>query len=226
MRKLGQHIVDRAFEEGLQGAEMPVSAKVWAGINSELEKDQLRRKVFFYRSIAAASILLLFGLSTWMFVFQGTQDRVWMSARKLKSQVQMPTFAELECIESNSPVLMTDGLTNPNRVRSKLNSNLNFAASSNEKVTTTDGNTIAIPDLKKVLEQIPKNTDMIRFAIMSRKPALSDPLSLRDHRSVQDVSAGAFSESNGGLSNLLSNKKICQHNATRSGLEKHTRFGR
>ncbi|MBK9453795.1 MAG: PorT family protein [Bacteroidetes bacterium] len=207
MRKLGQHIVDRAFEEGLQGAEMPVSAKVWAGINSELEKDQLRRKVFFYRSIAAASILLLFGLSTWMFVFQGTQDRVWMSARKLKSQVQMPTFAELECIESNSPVLMTDGLTKPTRVRSKLNSNLNFAASSNEKVTTTDGNTIAIPDLKKVLEQIPKNTDMIRFAIMSRKPALSDPLSLRDHRSVQDVSAGAFSESNGGLSNLLSDKK-------------------
>lgn len=77
MRKLGQHIVDRAFEEGLQGAEMPVLAKVWAGINSELEKDQnSRRKVFFYRSIAAASILLLFGLSTWMFVFQGTQDRV------------------------------------------------------------------------------------------------------------------------------------------------------
>ena len=142
-----------------------------------------------------------------MFVFQGTQDRVWMSARKLKSQVQMTTFAELECIESNSPVLMTDGLTKPTRVRSKLNSNLNFAASSNEKVTTTDGNTIAIPDLKKVLEQIPKNTDMIRFAIMSRKPALSDPLSLRDHRSVQDVSAGAFSESNGGLSNLLSDKK-------------------
>src|SRR5688572_14336717 len=65
MRKLGQNLVDRVFDEGLANAELPVSGKVWDGISSELEKDGLRRAVVWYRSIAVASVLLLIGLGAW-----------------------------------------------------------------------------------------------------------------------------------------------------------------
>ena len=70
MRKLGQHNVDRIFDESLANAEMPVSGNVWAGIASELEKDGLRRKVLWYQRIAVASVLLLIGLGSWMLVWQ------------------------------------------------------------------------------------------------------------------------------------------------------------
>ncbi|HEX2901572.1 MAG TPA: outer membrane beta-barrel protein [Bacteroidia bacterium] len=120
MRKLGRHTVDRVFEEGLQGAEMPISNKVWAGISSELEKDQLRKKVFWYRSVAAASVLLLFGLSTWMFVFQTNDNREWMAARKVESQVSLPSFANIECIEDTPSWIDNQQFVADNGIRAKV----------------------------------------------------------------------------------------------------------
>lgn len=70
MRKLGQNLVDRVFDDSLANAEMPVADKVWAGIASELEKDGLRRMVFWYRSVAVASVMMLIGLGTWMMIWQ------------------------------------------------------------------------------------------------------------------------------------------------------------
>lgn len=75
MRRLGKHIVDRAFEQGLQDAKMPVSSRVWDGISNELEKDKLRKMVFWYRSVAAASVLLLIGLGTWVLTWQAANNK-------------------------------------------------------------------------------------------------------------------------------------------------------
>lgn len=72
MRKLGGHPVDRAFDQGLQDASMPVSARIWDGINNQLEKERLHRKLAVYRWVAAASLSLLLAVGGWMVASQLT----------------------------------------------------------------------------------------------------------------------------------------------------------
>ncbi len=68
MAKDEKHIIDRLFAEGLEGAEMPVGNDLWKGIAAEMETDRLRKKAAVAWMTAAASLLLLLGLSTWFFV--------------------------------------------------------------------------------------------------------------------------------------------------------------
>ncbi len=63
-----RHIIDRLFEEGLENAEMPVGNYLWKRIESEVKTDLLRKKAAVAWVTAAASLLLLLGLSTWLFV--------------------------------------------------------------------------------------------------------------------------------------------------------------
>jgi hypothetical protein len=95
MRKLRPK-VDHIFETGLQGAEMPVSGKVWAQISSELEKDKLRRKLVWYRAVAAASIVLLLGMGTWMMLWRSldSSGTGWADAKRVYEQVSLPSFAD------------------------------------------------------------------------------------------------------------------------------------
>lgn len=65
MPDFNRHNIDRLFKEGLNNADMPVSNKAWGAIASELEKDQLRRKVLWARSTAVAAVLLLVALGSW-----------------------------------------------------------------------------------------------------------------------------------------------------------------
>lgn len=68
-----KNIIDRLFADGLGEAEMPVSNDLWKGIAAEMETDRLRKKVFVARMTAAASLVLLLGLSTWFFVSSSFQ---------------------------------------------------------------------------------------------------------------------------------------------------------
>jgi hypothetical protein len=73
MAKKGRHIVDRVFAEGLRDAQMPVSNRIWTGLSAQLENQRLRRKVMLWRFTAAASVMLLIGMGTWLF-FQSNQS--------------------------------------------------------------------------------------------------------------------------------------------------------
>lgn len=99
MRRLGRHIVDRVFEEGLSEAEMPVSGKVWANLASEMEKERLRRQVVAYKWLAAASVTLLIGFGTWMLILQSSLTTSFQAAQAklITRQVQLPSFAMSEC---------------------------------------------------------------------------------------------------------------------------------
>lgn len=70
-----KNIIDRLFADSLGEAEMPVSNDLWKGIAAEMETGRLRKKVFFARITAAASLLLLLGFSTWFFVSSSFQNK-------------------------------------------------------------------------------------------------------------------------------------------------------
>ncbi len=74
MPDFDRHNVDRLFREGLNDVDMPVSNKAWGAIASEMEKDQLRRKVVWARSTAAAAVLLLIALGSWTLFNVGGQN--------------------------------------------------------------------------------------------------------------------------------------------------------
>ncbi len=102
MRKLGQNLVDRVFDDNLAKAEMPVSDKVWAGIASELEKDGLRRMVFWYRSVAVASVVMLIGLGTWMLLWQTGNTSSGAIARGKSFKNTSLEFAATTCTTENA----------------------------------------------------------------------------------------------------------------------------
>ncbi len=110
MRKLGQHDVDRIFEEALGDAQLPVPSNVWAGISSELEKDGLKRKVFWYQRIAAASVLLLMGIGTWTLGLQSGTASLQETAlgkplRDLEHQLPLrecPVLAPTEFVQTSA----------------------------------------------------------------------------------------------------------------------------
>lgn len=99
MRKLGRPVVDEIFERELGNAEMPVSGRVWSNLAREMEQDRLRRKVGFYRMVAAASVLLLLGMSTWIAAVQ--MDLARPSAVNVASlrpiHPNLPAFANRRC---------------------------------------------------------------------------------------------------------------------------------
>jgi hypothetical protein len=178
MRKLGQNNIDRIFEEGLQDVEMRVSGNVWAGIHSELEKDQLRRKVFFYRSIAAASVALLIGLTTWMLAFQ-TKDAIGVfTARAFTSRANLPTLAAIDCApeELHPQPIYTKDLPFP-----ILKSPARYASKVAVVVTTKDKPI----DVKNALGDLMESSKMghelvpgleeVRMHLQARTPMLSNP---------------------------------------------------
>jgi hypothetical protein len=178
MRKLGQNNIDRIFEEGLQGAEMRVSGKVWAGIHSELEKDQLRRKVFFYRSIAAASIALLIGLSTWMFAFQTNASDDFFTARAVTSRANLPTLAAIDCVSEElqpQPIFTKDvpfpGVKSPARFASKVAIN---STMKDRPVEVSNVLKDLIEPRKKGHELVP-GLEEVRLHLQARTPKLSNP---------------------------------------------------
>ena len=71
-----KHIIDRLFSDGLSEAESPVGKDVWKGIAAQMETQRLRKQVFMARITAAASLLLLLGLSTWFFVSRSFTNEV------------------------------------------------------------------------------------------------------------------------------------------------------
>lgn len=70
MGNIQKNKIDQLFAEGLQNAEVGVPAHLWEGIASQVEQKRLRRKVFFARMTAAASILLVIGFGSWFLVDQ------------------------------------------------------------------------------------------------------------------------------------------------------------
>lgn len=99
MRKLGRPIVDQIFERELGNAEMPVSGRVWSNLAREMEQDRLRRKVGFYRMVAAASVLLLLGMSTWIVAVQLdlTRPAAANVANLRPIHPNLPAFANRRC---------------------------------------------------------------------------------------------------------------------------------
>ena len=71
-----KHIIDRLFSDGLSEAESPVGKDLWKGIAGQMETQRLRKQVFVARITAAASLLLLLGLSTWFFVSRSFTNEV------------------------------------------------------------------------------------------------------------------------------------------------------
>lgn len=61
------NIIDQLFSQHLSEAELPVRDSVWEGIAAQMENKQLRRKIFYARISAAASLLLLLGFGAWFF---------------------------------------------------------------------------------------------------------------------------------------------------------------
>ncbi|MEY3442262.1 MAG: outer membrane protein beta-barrel domain [Bacteroidota bacterium] len=187
MRKLGQHNVDRIFDEALQDATMPVPGKIWAGINSELEKDQLRRKVFFYRTVAAASVLLLLGLSTWMIGFQGDGNAQWRAARKMGSQVQLPTFAQVECLEPSSefastPFTPTQTVKVRRKVTIVIKPNVSKAALAEMPIRV--GANGGVTEVGPAIAEGRNGAEVIRQTLSSRLPEIANPIADRGLRPV------------------------------------------
>lgn len=71
--------IDQLFSGHLADAVYDAPESAWEKISAEMEKDRLKRKVFFARMTAAASILLVLGLGTWMFVrdFGSAAPQYW-----------------------------------------------------------------------------------------------------------------------------------------------------
>lgn len=99
MRKLGRPIVDQVFEQSLRDAEMPVSNRVRENMAREIEKVHLQRKVGFYRMVAAASVLLVLGMGTWMLATQLMPVLATGSVRAHARIVHpnLPAFANRNC---------------------------------------------------------------------------------------------------------------------------------
>jgi|GEM_PF-6490732 len=135
MAKEEKHIIDRLFSEGLEGAEAPVSNDLWEGIAARMETDTLRKKVFYARFTAAASLLLLLGLSTWFFVSSNFQDEKTGKALLTNEQViSLP----LEIM--GNPIPLPDGYTEQQNTKdtapttlkdTQRTDGLNFAATNN-----------------------------------------------------------------------------------------------
>jgi outer membrane protein W len=195
MRKLGRHPVDRVFDKAFQNAEMPVSKNVWAGIASELEKDDLRKKVFWYRSLAVASLALLMGLGAWMLAWQaGNNNASALSMGKALKPWHL-TSRELPCETSNERLAQanaaalnatpkaaanTDAFTTAPRQRSRHTSTqlvwANAQVPSNAK-TSREGaqpqlNPASENALKEGISKAAQNFDAVRRSVRSRKPDL------------------------------------------------------
>ena len=67
----GNNPVDQLFGSRLQEARVSAPESVWAGIASEMEGDRLRKRVFWARLGAAASIVLLLGVGTFWAISSG-----------------------------------------------------------------------------------------------------------------------------------------------------------
>ena len=71
MRDPKQHPIDHLFAENLREARVKAPDKVWNGISNALETNRLRRKVFYARMTAAASLALLLGFGAWYYFIGG-----------------------------------------------------------------------------------------------------------------------------------------------------------
>ncbi|MEM6271051.1 MAG: outer membrane beta-barrel protein [Bacteroidota bacterium] len=58
--------IDRVFRDHLQEASVAPPSGLWNTINTELENDRLRKKVVYWRFVAAAAVLLFLGVGLWM----------------------------------------------------------------------------------------------------------------------------------------------------------------
>lgn len=70
MRDPKKHPIDDLFARKLKDAEVNVPPAAWEGIAHVMEADRLRKKVFFARLTAAASLLLLMGFGLWYFLME------------------------------------------------------------------------------------------------------------------------------------------------------------
>jgi hypothetical protein len=195
MRKLGQNLVDRVFDEGLANAELPVSGKVWDGISSELEKDGLRRAVVWYRSIAVASVLLLIGLGAWTLAGQAGSTgsdaglaagkpmrpyELGLSLRDCPADVQ-ETFATT----ATQPAGQQGSTYNGNLVRT-VHSTVVAAPHNNFTITELRLKEMAVahPHLQPMVERATEGIQHMRDLIQPRNPSLMPVIAARDLRAV------------------------------------------
>ncbi|HHG84203.1 MAG TPA: PorT family protein [Bacteroidetes bacterium] len=66
-----KNIVDRLFEDRLKNASMTPPASMWEGIAADLENDRLRKKVAYWRFIAAAIVLVFLTLGGTAAIYYG-----------------------------------------------------------------------------------------------------------------------------------------------------------
>lgn len=134
MAKDEKNIIDRLFTEGLEGAEAPVPNDLWEGIAARMETDTLRKKVFYARFTAAASLLMLLGLSTWFFISWNFQESNTTSTQLSNNQVISLPFKVM-----GTPLRLPDAFgadqdgasTAPGPSDSQRTDGLNFATTSN-----------------------------------------------------------------------------------------------
>lgn len=82
------HLIDQLFNQHLSEAEAPVRDNVWEGISAQMENGRLRKKILFARITAAASLLLLLGIGTWMLWGNGPQQQQQFAAGNIISLPQ------------------------------------------------------------------------------------------------------------------------------------------
>jgi hypothetical protein len=193
MRKLGQHNVDRVFDESLVDVQMPVSNKVWANISSELEKDGLRRKVFWYRSVAVASVVLLIGLGAWVLAWQGNaaQANAPMAAGKSLKPWHL-TFGERPCMPTTTEKIAStqnEALRNTQRTAQARNTPIHKAGTQGRMRTqltvTPEGVQPPLSDpatFSKRLDEAQKGLDGLRKSLQTRSPRILPSLSDRGNR--------------------------------------------
>lgn len=199
MAKFDRHNVDRLFREGLDNADMPVSNKAWNAIASELEKDQLRRKVLWARSTAAAAVFLLIALGSWSLLRLDPNN-----SESLSTKSQMAFAKQVQKIEGSHGIgyLNCDVMpTKPslafqtNAIASGKISNFSSAASIQN---TNLGTKIDLVKLQQVLktntkvsealENAKNGVNQIREVLPERIPTISTNLNTTPQRNPANAS--------------------------------------
>ncbi|MFN8394067.1 MAG: outer membrane beta-barrel protein [Bacteroidia bacterium] len=181
MRRLGRPIVDEIFERELGNAEMPVNGRVWSNLAREMEQDRLRRKVGFYRMVAAASILLLLGMGTWMLATQMDLPRPDGNAVAQLRPIHpnLPAFANRRCESVEAGKSIFTSLAPFNSKRSSTGNKIRQWMDSHSILAPAHGSPIGMPALDRLKTVIPAASPT---KMESRQPKLTPQVDRRGIR--------------------------------------------
>lgn len=120
---MGGERFDRTFNEALYNAEFLPPAKVWQGIEAELDENN-RRKIVFYRNLAAGFAILL-AASSLIFMNENRTNRIESFTEQTKPATNNEVATPVDSVEFD------------NDAKSNMNNDIQYTEIDQEKISNS-----------------------------------------------------------------------------------------